>query len=57
MPISQYAASKLPFAPSKQALNVKSKKLPPPGFFIEIDGKMKIDINHPQWEMLIDEMK
>jgi len=57
MLISQYAASKLPFAPSKQALNVKSKKLPPPGFFVEIDGKMKIDINHPEWEMLIESNK
>jgi hypothetical protein len=55
--ISQYAASKLPNAPSKQALNIKSQRIPVPQFFIEEDGKLKIDTDHREWKQLIEEMK
>ena len=57
MLISQYAASKIPFAPTKQALNKKAKKIPPPQFFVEVDGKMRVDTDHPEWRDLLNEMQ
>ena len=51
--ITQNAASKLEYAPTKAYLSRLSKKPLRPGFFVNDEDRIYIDIEHPDWVALI----
>ncbi len=54
MPITKAAASRI-LGISKAAISKWERKPPRPGFFIEVNGKIKIDDSHPEWLNKIEE--
>lgn len=52
--ITQKEASLLDYAPSLPGINKKLKAKKVPKFFVENDGKMMVNIQHPEWVALIN---
>jgi hypothetical protein len=55
--LTQNQASKLPYAPSVQAINKKLKAVHVPGFFVKHNGHAMVDIEHEDWEAMIEKRK
>ena len=51
---TQHAASQIQGAPSKPYLSKMAHSNNCPKYFVNIDGRLKIDIDHPDWLALIE---
>jgi len=51
--ITQHGASKLEGAPSKPYLSKMSKKIPRPLYFVDHEGKIKVDTDHFEWVSML----
>jgi hypothetical protein len=55
--VTQSKASGMPYAPSRQYLGKMAKEKDRPAFFVDDGDKVKINIEHPEWEALLEKRR
>lgn len=52
--VTQSKASEMPYAPSRQYLGKLAKEENRPAFFVEDGEKILVNVQHPEWEALLE---